>query len=133
MTRYMLDTDMCSYIIKERPASVNQHFKKLDMDNICISIVTYAELMYGVERSSSRRINHAVIKDFSRHLDIINWDVSAADQYAVLRTDLEAKGTPIGAMDMMIAAHSKSLNTILVTNNLKHFTKVAGLRIENWV
>ena len=133
MTRYMLDTDMCSYIIKERPASVLEHFKKLDMDNICISIVTYAELIYGVERSSSRRINHAVIKDFTRHLDVIKWDVNAAEQYAVIRTKLEAKGTQIGAMDMMIAAHAKSLNTILVTNNQKHFTKVTGLKIENWV
>lgn len=107
MTRYMLDTDMCSYIIKERPASVLEHFKKLDMDNICISIVTYAELIDGVERSSSKRINHAVIKDFTRHLDVIKWDINAAEQYAVIRTKLEAKGTPIGAMDMMIAAHAK--------------------------
>lgn len=133
MTRYMLDTDMCSYIIKERPASVLEHFKKLDMDNICISIVTYAELIDGVERSSSKRINHAVIKDFTRHLDVIKWDINAAEQYAVIRTKLEAKGTPIGAMDMMIAAHAKSLNTILVTNYQKHFTKVTGLKIENWV
>ena len=133
MTRYMLDTDMCSYIIKERPASVLEHFKKLDMDNICISIVTYAELIDGVERSSYKRINHAVIKDFTRHLDVIKWDINAAEQYAVIRTKLEAKGTPIGAMDMMIAAHAKSLNTILVTNYQKHFTKVTGLKIENWV
>ena len=107
MTRYMLDTDMCSYIIKERPVNVLKHFQKLNMDNICISIVTYAELMYGVERSSSKRINHSVIKDFIRHLDVINWDINAADHYAVLRTKLEAKGTPIGAMDMMIAATFK--------------------------
>ena len=133
MTRYMLDTDMCSYIIKERPASVLEHFKKLDMDNICISIVTYAELIDGVERSSYKRINHAVIKDFTRHLDVIKWEINAAEQYAVIRTKLEAKGTPIGAMDMMIAAHAKSLNTILVTNYQKHFTKVTGLKIENWV
>ncbi len=133
MTRYMLDTDMCSYIIKERPVSVLQHFQELNMEDICVSIVTYAELMYGVERSSSKRINHSVIKDFTRYLDIISWNLGAADEYAVLRTDLEAKGTPIGAMDMMIAAHSKSINTILVTNNQKHFSKVKGLAIENWV
>ena len=133
MTRYMLDTDMCSYIIKERPVSVLQHFHELDMENICISIVSYAELMYGVQRS--KRINHSVIKDFTRHLDVIKWDIGAADEYAVLRTDLEAQGTPtsIGAMDMMIAAHSKSINTVLVTNNQKHFTKVKGLIIENWI
>lgn len=133
MTRYMLDTDMCSYIIKERPARVLQHFQELDMENICVSIVSYAELVYGVERSSSKRINHSVLKNFRRHLDVIKWDIGAADEYAVLRTELEAKGTPIGAMDMMIAAHSKSINTVLVTNNQKHFTKVKGLKIENWV
>ena len=133
MTRYMLDTDMCSYIIKERPVSVLQRFQELNMESICISIVSYAELMYGVERSSSKRINHSVIRDFTRYLDVISWDIGAADVYAVLRTDLEAKGTPIGAMDMMIAAHSKSLNTVLVTNNQKHFTKVKGLLIENWI
>ena len=133
MTRYMLDTDMCSYIIKERPVSVLQHFQELNMESICISIVSYAELMYGVERSSSKRINHSVIRDFTRYLDVISWDIGAADEYAVLRTDLEAKGTPIGAMDMMIAAHSKSINSVLVTNNQKHFTKVHGLKIENWI
>ena len=133
MTRYMLDTNMCSYIIKERPVSVLQHFQELNIESICISIVSYAELMYGVERSSSKRINHSVIRDFTRYLDVISWDIGAADEYAVLRTDLEAKGTPIGAMDMMIAAHSKSLNTVLVTNNQKHFMKVKGLLIENWI
>ena len=133
MTRCMLDTDMCSYIIKERPASVLHHFQELDMENICISVITYAELMYGVERSSSKRVNHSVIKDFTRHLDVMKWDIDAADQYAVVRTELEANGTPIGAMDMMIAAHAKSLKVVLVTNNKKHFTKVKGLEIENWV
>ncbi len=133
MTHYMLDTDMCSYIIKERPVSVLQHFQEVDMEDICVSIVSYAELMYGVKRSSSKRINHSVIKDFTRHLDVIKWGIGAADEYAVLRTELEAKGTPIGAMDMMIAAHSKSMNTVLVTNNQKHFANVNGLKIQNWV
>ncbi len=129
----MLDTDMCSYIIKERPISVLQHFKTLDMNNVCISIVTYAELIYGVERSSSKRINHSVIKDFTRHLNVVKWDMNAADQYAVIRNELETNGTPIGSMDMMIAAHAKSMKSILVTNNQKHFTKVPRLKTENWV
>lgn len=133
MTRYMLDTDMCSYIIKERPIKVLQHFRKLDIEAICISIVTYAELMYGVERSSSKHINHSIIKDFTRHLEVKKWDIDAADQYAGIRTELETKGSPIGAMDMMIAAHAKSEKAILVTNNQKHFAKVKGLKIENWV
>ena len=133
MMQYMLDTDMCNYIIKEHPIKVLEHFQKLDMNTICISIVTYAELMYGVERSSSKRINHAVVKDFTKHLDVVKWDLEAADCYAVIRTELEAKGSPIGAMDMMIAAHSQSINAVLVTNNQKHFSKVKGIKIENWV
>lgn len=132
MVKFMLDTDMCSYIIKEHPIKVLKHFKTLGMNNICISIVTYAGLMYGVERSSSKRINHGVIKDFTKHLDVIKWDVAAAEQYAVIRTELEAQGKPIGAMDMMVAAHAKSMEAVLVTNNQKHFSKVKGLEIENW-
>jgi tRNA(fMet)-specific endonuclease VapC len=132
MKRYMLDTDMCSYIIKEHPESVRQRFQTLAMEQLCVSVVTYAELIYGVERSSSRRINRPIIEDFVRHLDVMNWDTEAADQYGVIRAELEAAGTPIGAMDMMIAAHAKSIKAVLVTNNKKHFTKVKRLKIDNW-
>jgi tRNA(fMet)-specific endonuclease VapC len=132
MKRYMLDTDMCSYIIKEHPESVRQRFQTLAMEQLCVSVVTYAELIYGVERSSSRRINRPIIEDFVRHLDVMNWDTEAADQYGVIRAELEAAGTPIGAMDMMIAAHAKSIKAVLVTNNQKHFTKVKRLKIDNW-
>ena len=129
----MLDTDMCSYIIKEHPIKVLKHFQKIEMNSICISIVTYAELMYGVERSSSKRINRAVINDFTKHLDVIKWDLAVADCYAMIRTELESKGTPIGAMDMMIAAHSQSIDAVLVSNNQKHFSKVKDLKLENWI
>ena len=132
MKRYMLDTDMCSYIIKEHPESVRQRFQTLAMEQLCISVVTYAELIYGVERSSSKRVNRPIIEDFVRHLDVMDWDTEAADQYGVIRAELEAAGTPIGAMDMMIAAHAKSIKAVLVTNNQKHFTKVRGLKIDNW-
>ena len=132
MKRYMLDTDMCSYIIKEHPESVRQRFQTLAMEQLCVSVVTYAELIYGIERSSSKRINRPIIEDFVRHLDVMNWDTEAADQYGVIRAELEAAGTPIGAMDMMIAAHAKSIKAVLVTNNQKHFTKVKRLKIDNW-
>ena len=132
MKRYMLDTDMCSYIIKERPESVRQRFQKLAMEQLCVSVVTYAELIYGVERSSSKRVNRPIIEDFVRHLDVMDWDTGAADQYGMIRTELEVAGNPIGAMDMMIAAHAKSIKAVLVTNNQKHFTKIKGLKIDNW-
>ena len=132
MKRYMLDTDMCSYIIKEHPESVRQRFQKLAMEQLCVSVVTYAELIYGVERSSSKRVNRSIIEDFVRHLDVMDWDTGAADQYGMIRTELEVAGTPIGAMDMMIAAHAKSIKAVLATNNQKHFTKIKGLKIDNW-
>lgn len=133
MKLYMLDTNICSYIIRERPVGVLEHFRKLAMEQVCLSSVTYAELLYGVERSSSKRINRRVVDDFVRHLDVINWGGEAAACYGKIRTDLEAAGTPIGAMDMMIAAHAKSLRAVLVTNNQKHFIRVKDLKIVNWV
>jgi tRNA(fMet)-specific endonuclease VapC len=133
MKLYMLDTDTCSYIIRERPIGVLEHFRKLAMEQICISTVTYAELLYGVERSSSKRINRPIIDDFVQHLDVIEWDNTAAEQYGKIRADLEASGKPIGAMDMMIAAHAKSIKAVLVTNNRKHFARIRGLKVENWV
>ncbi len=132
MIRYMLDTDICSYIIKERPLLVLERFKQVKMEQICISVITYAELIYGVENSSSKKVNRAVIDDFSRYLDIINWDKKAAEHYGNIRACLQSKGTIIGAMDMMIAAHSRSKNMTLVTNNDKHFKRVPKLRVENW-
>jgi len=131
MKLYMLDTDTCSYIIRERPIGVLEHFRKLAMEQICISTVTYAELLYGVERSSSKRINRPIIDDFVQHLDVIDWDNAAAEQYGKIRADLEARGQPIGAMDMMIAAHAKSIKAVLVTNNQKHFARIKGLKVEN--
>ena len=133
MKRYMLDTDMCSYIIKEHPESVRQRFQARAMEQLCVSVITYAELINGVERSSSRRVNRPIVEDFMRYLDVLNWDTEAADEYGVIRAKLESAGTPIGAMDMMIAAHAKSIKAVLVTNNQNHFTKVKGLRTDNWI
>ena len=133
MNLYMLDTDTCSYIIRERPASVLKRFRQLAMEQLCVSVVTYAELLYGVERSSSKRINRPIVDDFVRHLDVIAWDEAAAEQYGKIRADLEARGEPIGAMDMMIAAHAKSIKAVLITNNQKHFARIKRLVVENWV
>ena len=129
----MLDTDMCSYIIKEHLVGVLHRFQKLAIEQICISVVTYAELVSGVERSSSKRINRPIIKDFVRHLDVLLWDVNAANPSGIIRAQLKTNGIPIGAMDMMISAHAKSKKAVLVSNNQKHFTKVKGLKTEHWV
>jgi tRNA(fMet)-specific endonuclease VapC len=128
----MLDTDICSYIIRERPLKVFEHFEALKMDQICISAVTYAELIYGVEHSSSKKINRSIVNQFVKHLSIIDWNKKAAEHYGNIRAILQADGNIIGAMDMMIAAHARSRKMVLVTNNEKHFKRVPKLQIENW-
>jgi len=133
MIQYMLDTDICSYIIREKPIKVFNRFEALDMERLCISVVTYAELIYGVENSSSKKINRTIVNDFVNHLNIIEWDRSAAEHYGKIRASLQASGNIIGAMDMMIAAHAVSQQMTLVTNNEKHFKRVPALNIENWI
>ncbi|MCD4677314.1 MAG: type II toxin-antitoxin system VapC family toxin [Desulfobacula sp.] len=128
----MLDTDICSYIIRERPLKVFEHFETLTMDQFCISVVTYAKLIYGVEHSSSIKINRSIVDQFVKHLSIIDWNKNAAEHYGNIRAILQAGGNVIGAMDMMIAAHARSQNMTLVTNNEKHFKRVPKLQVENW-
>ncbi len=132
MILYMLDTDICSYIIRERPLQVLEHFKKVEMDQLHISVVTYAELIYGVEHSSSKKVNRPIIDDFVRHLSVIDWDQEAAEHYGKIRAFLRTEGNIIGSMDMMIAAHARSRKMTLVTNNDKHFIRVPKLQVENW-
>jgi len=133
MPIYMLDTDISSYIIKQRPISVLERFEAISVDKICISVVTLAELIYGVERSSSTKINLPIVKNFVSCLSVLPWDSSAAEYYGKLRAILEQKGTPIGNMDIMIAAHALSKNLIVVTNNTRHFKRIPQLQVENWV
>jgi len=132
MNLYMLDTDICSYIIRERPVQVLEHFKQVEMEQLCISVVTYAELIFGVEHSSSKKVNRAIIDDFVQHLSIISWDEEAAEHYGKIRAYLQAKGKVIGSMDMMIAAHARSQGMTVVTNNDRHFKRVPKLTVENW-
>lgn len=133
MTLYMLDTDTSSYIIRDKPASVRERFAKIDSQQICISVITYAELLYGVKRSSSSKVNRPIVENYVRHLVIQSWDEMAADHYSTIRTFLESSGQPIGGMDTQIAAHALSLDAVLVTNNTRHFERVPGLKLENWV
>jgi len=133
MICYMLDTDICSYVIREKPLKIFNHFEGLEMSQLCISVITYAELIYGVEHSSSKKINRPIIDDFIRHLNILPWEKEAAEHYGNIRAFLRAEGNIIGSMDMMIAAHARSQKMILVTNNDKHFKRVPKLKVENWV
>ena len=132
ITVYMLDTDICSYVIKRNPASVAQAFWEHRNDEICISSVTYAELMYGAIRSGSSKI-HAAIRRFTAHFNIVDFNDAAALEYARIRRSLEVKGTPVANADIMIASCAMIKKAVLVTNNVKHFEKIPDLKLENWV
>ena len=131
--RYMLDTNICIFIIKNKPESVLQRFLKQEPEEICISSITYAELVYGVEKSQAVERNRLALTLFLSPISILEFDSRAAQEYGRIRASLERKGTPIGPMDMLIAGHAKSLGLTLVTNNKKEFERVAGLNIEDWV
>jgi tRNA(fMet)-specific endonuclease VapC len=129
---YMLDTDICSYIIKENNAALAAKFLKHKNADICISAVTYAEIMYGrVSRNSSNLTER--INSFLSLVRITDFGKSAGDEYARIRHVLKSQGTPIGNMDMLIAACALGAGAVLVTNNRKHFSCVPGLRLENWL
>jgi len=129
----MLDTDISSYVIRKRPESVRTRFRELDGGQLCISVVSEAELLYGVKAKGSPRKLASMVADFLRRLTVLDWSRAAAQHYAGIRAKLEASGTPIGNMDLMIAAHARSAGAVLVTNNEKEFRRVKGLSIENWI
>jgi tRNA(fMet)-specific endonuclease VapC len=128
----MLDTNICIYIIKKQPEKVVNKFKNFLIGDICVSSITLAELTYGVEKSQYYEKNKAALEEFLLPLDILHFDHNAALHYGAIRTHLEKKGTPIGPLDLLIAAHARSTNCILVTNNKKEFLRVSDLLIEDW-
>ena len=129
--RYMLDTDTSSYIIKQRPASVIEKFETCFPEEISISVVTYAELLFWTKRSE--KTDRQIVDVFVSELVVHNWNEQAAEIYSEIRHDLQRSGKLIGAMDMLIAAHAQSLEATLVTNNIKHFERIPSLSVENWV
>ena len=130
---YMLDTNICIYVLKKRPKAVRDKFDNVRRDQIYISIITYAELKFGVEKSLSKKMNQEILNEFIARLQIKLWDEEAANHYAKIRYQLEKQGTPIGNMDLMIASHARSCGYKLVTNNLKEFDRVPDLKLENWI
>ncbi|MGE4564939.1 MAG: type II toxin-antitoxin system VapC family toxin [Victivallaceae bacterium] len=129
-TLYMLDSDICSYIIKGGNPSLAAKVKA-HQENLCISSVTLAELLFGVAKKNSPKLADAVTA-FQQLVEVKPWTAEAAEFYAVIRRKLELTGSPIGAMDFLIAAAAMADNAILVTNNTAHFSRVPGLKIENW-
>ena len=131
--KYMLDTNICIYIIKHKPETVTLRFMEHEPGEICISSITYAELMHGAEKSSIPERNRLAVSLFLSPITVLDYDAAAAEEYGRVRADLERKGTPIGPLDMLIAGHAKSRSLILITNNTREFIRVEGLSVENWV
>jgi tRNA(fMet)-specific endonuclease VapC len=129
---HLLDTNICIYVIKRSPPHVLERFRKADVSSIGISSITYSELMYGVAKSLRPGQNRIALTQFLAPLEIMPYDDAAAERYGDLRAFLERQGTPIGSLDMLIAAHALALNCVLVTNNVKEFARVPHLRMENW-
>ncbi|KXU39479.1 plasmid maintenance protein [Ventosimonas gracilis] len=131
MLKYMLDTDIAIYVIKNRPAAARAQFQQ-QQGRLCVSSVTVMELMYGAEKSAQPERNLRDIEGFTRRLSVLDYDEKAAFHTAQIRAELEKSGTPIGAYDQMIAGHARSCGLIVVTNNIREFQRVSGIRIENW-
>ena len=129
---YMLDTNICIYAIKNRPESVLEKIRDHLQEGLCISSITLAELRLGVEKSAFSEKNELALIKFLSILTILPFDDAAAIEFGKISVDLQRRGTPIGTMDMLIAAHAKGEHATLVTNNVKEFVRVPDLSIENW-
>lgn len=130
--KYMLDTNICIYAIRHKPDMVIKRFLQHDPEEMCVSAITYAELMHGVEKSMAVEKNRIAMSLFLSPITILEFHASAAEEYGKIRAELERKGTPIGPMDMLIAGHARSEGLILVTNNTREFWRVEGLIVEDW-
>jgi tRNA(fMet)-specific endonuclease VapC len=130
---YMLDTNICIYIIKRKTQAVIDRFVQTEIAQIGISSITLSELLYGVSNSSKPEQNQIALTQFIAPLEILPYDDLAAMHYGELRTFLEKQGKPIGSLDMLIAAHALSVPCTLVTNNEKEFIRIPGLKVDNWV
>ena len=128
----MLDTNICIFTIKNRPAHMRDIFKR-HSGQMCISTVVLTELIYGAEKSASPERNLSNVESFVARLEVLNYDPSAAAHSGQLRAELASAGTPIGPYDLLIAGHARSKGLILVTNNRREFDRVPGLRVEDWV
>ena len=131
MLRYMLDTNILIYTVKNRPEMVRQHFEAHDGE-ICASSITAMELLYGAHKSQAVRRNLDVIEGLLERIEILDFDLGAAEHAGQIRAELAVAGTPIGPYDIMIAGHARSTGLCLVTNNEDEFARVSGVRLANW-
>ena len=131
--RYMLDTDVCIALIKNRPVSMQSRLSLLIPEEVGISSMVVAELWFGVANSQKKKKNEAALKDFLEFVTLLDGPCAASPLYGQIRAQLQKLGTPIGAMDLLIASHALFLDTVLVTNNTREFERIPDLKVENWL
>lgn len=131
--RYLLDTNICIYIAKQKPVSVLNKFEKLQVGSVGMSIITYGELLYGAYKSQSHKKTIAFLEDLVSLIPPLPLPTDAAKHYGEIRGKLEKQGKPIGNNDLWIASHALAMELILVTNNQKEFSRILKLKLENWV
>ena len=131
MLRYLLDTNLCIRVLRDRPAVVRQRFN-LEADGLAISSIVLTELLHGAAKSARPVENRNEVEKFAARLDVLPFDARAADHAADIRANLERRGQTIGAYDLLIAGHARSLGLVVVTGNLAEFQRVEGLRCEDW-
>ena len=130
---YLIDTNICIYIMNQRPAEVIQKCKNTGVGQIGISAITVSELSYGVAKSKYQKQNTKRLEEFLAPFEILQYDEEASNYYGIIRSQLENQGNVIGPLDMLIAAHALSRDLVLVTNNEKEFNRIETLKVENWV
>ena len=131
---WMLDTNICSYVLRRHPLTVKAHFDQVGPDQLAISTVVLAELLFGAAQHPTKGAEiRQDIDDMARRLEVMPWSAQAAEEYGRLRALLQRQGTPIGNMDLLIAAHALAEGAVLVTNNQREFGRVPGLQLENWM
>ena len=130
---YLLDTNICIYIINKRPAKIIEKISNLNLSEIKISAVTVAEMEYGASKSENREMNRSALKRFLSSFEIINFDTVDAEIYGIIRAELERTGNIIGPYDMQLAAQALRWDYIFITNNTKEFQRVNKLKLENWI
>src|SRR6266478_325336 len=132
MPRYMLDTDTCSYVMRRSHDGLLKRLSKVPVGDVCMSVITKVELLYGVEVSPKRRQDEAAVEALLRYVEVLDFPDEASSHYAKIRADLKTRGTMIGANDLLIAAHARSLGLTLITNNTREFRRIRHLVIDNW-
>lgn len=131
--QYLLDTNICIYIAKNKPPEVYAHFANLDVGQVGMSIITFGELWYGAQKSQQSERSIQKLLDLTRLIPVVNLNTDTARYFGTVRSELEKQGKPIGNNDLWIAAHALEANLILVTNNTREFERVPNLKLENWV